>query len=278
MNIKQNPFSLYDFLGYFIPGATGLYLYLLISQLFNDNQINIVSVIHSLNLDSIGLYLPFIIGSYILGHIISFISSITVEKYSVWKYSYPSKFLLKIPHDGFWGKRKLKRQKVWRVLVVIFIYPVFLLDLFVGNFLKARDIYTKQLDEFLIRIVRDKKKSLIRKLGYNSIDDFGDIKNIDFFRIILHYTYEHSKTHQNKMYNYVTLYGFHRTMCLLSIVLHWCILIYGIISGKFFSLNSFVIILVSAVVSYIFFMGFMKFYRRYTLEGFMTLVALNEAE
>lgn len=276
MNIKQNPFSLYDFLGYFIPGATGLYMYLLISQLFRSNHIDFNSIFSNLDLDSVGLYLPFIIGSYILGHVISFISSISIEKYSVWKYSYPSKFLLKIPHDGFWGKRKLKRQKIWRVLVVIFIYPVFLLDLLIGNILKARDIYTRQLDDFLIKIIRDKKKALIKQMGYESMEEFGDIKKIDFFRIILHYTYEHSKTHQNKMYNYVSLYGFHRTMCLLSIVLHWSIVFHGIIFGQFFTLTSILFYFISAAASYIFFMGFMKFYRRYTLEGFMTLVALNE--
>ncbi|HLO59214.1 MAG TPA: hypothetical protein VK179_10760 [Bacteroidales bacterium] len=275
MNIKQNPFSLYDFLGYFIPGATGIYLYILILQLYSYNEIEISSVLNGLNLESVGYYLPFIIGSYILGHILSFISSISVEKYSVWKYGYPSKFLLKMNHDGFWGKRELKRQKVWRILVVFLIYPVFIFDLFVGNLLKAKDIYTKQLDDFLIKIIREKKKALINHLGYRGLEEFGDVSNIDFYRIILHYTYEHSKTHQNKMYNYVALYGFHRTLCFLAIILHWCIICRGIVFVDFFSLKSQILLLFSGALSYIFFMGFMKFYRRYTLEGFMTLVSLE---
>jgi hypothetical protein len=276
MNIKQNPFSLYDFLGYFIPGATGIYLYLLIIQLFASSQIDFYSVINVLNLESAGYYLPFIIGSYILGHILSFISSISIEKYSIWRYCYPSKFLLKIPHDGFWGKKKLKRQKVWRVIIVVLIYPVFIFDIFFGYFLKVKDVYTKQLDDFLITIIRDKKKALINRLGYKDISEFGDIKDIDFFRIIQHYTYEHSKTHQNKMYNYVALYGFHRTLCFLTIVLHWVILLHGFLFNDILGLRSIILLLAKGTVSYIFFMGFMKFYRRYTLEGFMTLVALDE--
>lgn len=276
MNIKQNPFSLYDFLGYFIPGATGIYLFLIINQLFTQSEVNLPSIISSLKLESAGYYLPFIICSYILGHIISFISSITVEKYSIWRYSYPSKFLLRIPHDGFWGKKKLKRQKVWRVLVVILIYPVFLFDKIIGGFLKAKDIYTKHLDDFLINIIRDKKQNLIKHLGCENMKEYGDKTNIDFFRVILHYTYEHSKTHQNKMYNYVALYGFHRTICFLSIILHWSILLHGIILWNLFSLKSLILLFITGAVSYIFFMGFMKFYRRYTLEGFMTLVALDE--
>jgi hypothetical protein len=127
-----------------------------------------------------------------------------------------------------------------------------------------------------MKIIRDKKQTLIKHLGCENIQEFGDIKDIDFFRVILHYTYEHSKTHQSKMYNYVALYGFHRTICFLTVVLHWCILIHGIIFSDLFSIKCFILLFITGVLSYIFFMGFMKFYRRYTLEGFMTLVALDE--
>jgi hypothetical protein len=276
MNIKQNPFSLYDFLGYFIPGATGIYLYLLIIQLFNINQIDLNSVVKVLNLESAGFYLPFIIGSYIFGHILSFISSISIEKYSLWRYCYPSKFLLRIPHDGFWGKRKLKRQKVWRVIIVFLIYPVFLFDIFFGYFLKVKDVYTKQLDDFLIKIICDKKKDLIDRLGCKDISEYGDIKDLDFFRVILHYAYEHSKTQQSKMYNYVALYGFHRTLCFLTVALHWVILLHGLLFHDLFGLKSTLLLLGTGTLSYIFFMGYMKFSRRYTLEGFMILVTLKE--
>ncbi len=42
--MKQNPFSLYDFLGYFIPGALVLYLYLIIEHLKKVNSFDITAL------------------------------------------------------------------------------------------------------------------------------------------------------------------------------------------------------------------------------------------
>lgn len=88
--IRQNPFSLYDFLGYFIPGALLFYLILFIDYVENLSENfelkNFIEKNSDFQLDKV---LFFIIISYSLGHLLNFISSITIERYANWKYNYP---------------------------------------------------------------------------------------------------------------------------------------------------------------------------------------------
>jgi hypothetical protein len=80
--MKQNPFSLYDFLGYLIPGSTLIYLFIIIENWTNNkvenNLESIFSYVSKYNFQEIFF---FIIISYAIGHLLSFISSVTIEKY-----------------------------------------------------------------------------------------------------------------------------------------------------------------------------------------------------
>ena len=46
--MKQNPFSLYDFLGYFIPGSLLIYIVILINFFKKANEINLDAILKSL--------------------------------------------------------------------------------------------------------------------------------------------------------------------------------------------------------------------------------------
>ena len=95
----------------------------------------------------------------------------------------------------------------------------------------------------------------------------------DFFRIFAHYTFEHTKSHQFKLINYVVLYGFLRTLTFIMVILFWYMTYLMIITKSIqFDLR---LLLLIGLISYSFFMAFMKFYRRYTLEGLM-LIAIDE--
>jgi len=85
MEFKQNPFSLYDFLGYFVPGALFLYGLYFALALHSRTQAVFSSLSDLVDFSRIELYLPFILSAYLVGHILSFMSSIIVERYSVWK-------------------------------------------------------------------------------------------------------------------------------------------------------------------------------------------------
>ena len=271
--IKQNPFSLYDFLGYFVPGALLIYLYLLIDFIENSTLefglSDFLSTASELKLEQ---FLFFVIISYALGHLINFISSITIEKYATWKYDYPSKYLLGFEKRNYWSKGI---ANLWRVILPILILPTTIFDIVLGDLFKFKRFYTRKLDTFLIEVIKEKGIVLVNKLFKNKSgnEDVKKIRDYDFFRIFAHYTFEHSKNHQFKMINYVALYGFLRALTLITNIVFWFVS-YSMITIEKFDFN-FWILLIIGLISYTFFMAFMKFYRRYTLEGFM-LIAINE--
>jgi hypothetical protein len=269
--IKQNPFSLYDFLGYFIPGALLIYIYLFI-EYFNDlkEQFKLSEFLKSNKDFQIESFLFFIILSYALGHLINFISSITVEKYANWKYDYPSKYLLGFKRDT----KLLKTLNYRRVILIIIVSPIAILDLILGDLFKFKYFYTRKLDKLLIEVIKEKGLVLINDLYKNKSGNTNDIRlrDYDFHRIFTHYTFENTKNHQFKLVNYVILYGFLRVLSFISIIVFWYFLYLKIIKGN--ELIGYFHIVLIGLIAYTFYMAFMKFYRRYTLEGFM-LIAID---
>lgn len=77
MERLQNPFSVYDFLGYLIPGALAVYAGLII---FSTNDVGWSKVFKSYGLNRPVMIFPLTIGSYVAGHIVSYLSSVSLEK------------------------------------------------------------------------------------------------------------------------------------------------------------------------------------------------------
>lgn len=276
--IKQNPFSVYDFLGYLIPGSLFLYSFYIIDYLKSTESIEIDNLFNSLNdYEHENIFL-FIIISYSIGHLLSFSSSITVEKYANWRYNYPSKYLLDLPHQGYWSKGLDWKSKLWRIVIITILFPCILLDLLIGKLLDFKRYYTNSVDDMLKDIITFKINALLHKLNFNKIEGFkekyrdGKGNDYDFHRIVTHYAFEYSKNHQSKMSNYVALYGFLRNLCLIFNLITIYFITRVCLYLTFNIVNIFTI-LVLLSITYLAFMAFMKFYRRYTLEGFMVVVS-----
>lgn len=287
--IKQNPFSFYDFLGYLIPGALICYLTLLLNKIDQINTltdiINTVSKNEEFQFDKV---LFFIIISYSFGHSISYLSSITIEKYANWKYDYPSKYLLGLNNiQKYYVKEAPWKIKFFKILLALLLFPIVIFDLILGEFFNFKAFYTKKLDNFLVEVIKEKNLVLLDKLYP---PDYRGLKNHDFHRIISHYVYENSKHHQFKMTNYVALYGFLRAITFITTIICWIVFfvtvensynyLYSIECINFSTLNNSIdysrifTLVILALISYVYFMGFMKFYRRYSLEAYM-LVAID---
>ncbi|WP_281543242.1 hypothetical protein [Maribacter aestuarii] len=277
--IKQNPFSVYDFLGYLVPGSIVIYSYLIVDYAKKHSEFVLKEFTDEfLDLKFEGIFF-FVILSYTLGHIISFTSSVTVEKYANWTYSYPSKYLLDMRFKTFWKSISGWKDFIWRIIIIVILLPCILLDLLFGQFLGFKRFYTKKLDQLLQDLIVHKLNKLLIKLGIQEIEGYTQFENgrandADFHRIATHYAYENSKNHQAKMSNYVALYGFLRTLCFIFNILA----IYTFIRVWVylqFDFKNVLIILILSGISYLSFMAFMKFYRRYTLEGLM-VIAIDE--
>lgn len=272
---KQNPFSVYDFLGYLVPGSIFLYSLLVLKYLKTHEKFLVDKFIEEMSSVKWEGWLFFIILSYICGHLLNFLSSVTIEKYANWKYGYPSKYLLGIDTRGYWRSVDHWKEYIWRIGMLFLLFPVIFLDFIFGNLLRFKQFYQKDLDEMLKRLIFFKINKLFEKIGFDNVEDYQEFENgngneYDFHRVVTHYAYENSKNHQTKMSNYVALYGFLRTLCM---IFNFISIYYFLRTVKYSVLNfkTTIIFIILSLLSYVSFMAFMKFYRRFSLEGFMVI-------
>ncbi|MCL8006127.1 hypothetical protein M8845_01680 [Gelidibacter japonicus] len=295
--MKQNPFSLYDFLGYLIPGATLIYLLIIIKSCGGDfGDCDLATLVSSVTEYQLQEVFFFIIASYALGHIISFLSSISIEKFGNWRYCYPSKVLIGFEKKSYWvlkqtpedynpdkdfydiePKQKIRSaQNRARGLLGIFILPLIISEYLLGQQLNLKKLYSKGLDPYLIDRIKERTIVLLNSLSFTDQPiKTNELKDIDFNRVVHHYAFENSKQHQFRMVNYVALYGFLRNLVLTFILSFWyyfAISLCSINTNLEFNGPMILTNIVLILLSFVAFMAYMKFYRRYTLEGLMLIL------
>lgn len=269
MEIKQNPFSFYDFLGYLVPGSLFVYLLISIASHSAIKDSPLLKLINLSELKGVELYAPLILLSYISGHFINFLSAMTVEKHLNWMYGFPSKTLLGIYQDSYFtsGEDSKKKNSV-RAIIAILLFPISIVDFFVNNVLGIKSLINKELDPMIKTILKQKIVSILSVSAGLESPPQEPARETNYFLFIYHYALENSKNHAPKMQNYVALFGLMRTLTFYFVILFWVAtwhLIYsnvGIIVASS-TLASLVFI------SYTFYLSFIKFYRRFTLEALM---------
>ncbi len=328
---EKNPFSIYDFLGYLFPGSLALFILYVICKV--DASVDNVlpfSYVESFmgflrdkntEIDIWKVGLPFIVVAYILGHLFSYLSSITVEYMTNRAFGYPSKYLLSHDdintHNNYWSGNtdhqlialkehwyrfivnpfihfwntiiyqfcNIKSAYFWVRTVIFFcLLPISLLILSSSKITRLLIIFvTKPLDQYFINCIEAK----IFHLPEN-IELLKPPINLqcDFHRIIMHYVYLNIPGSRRKIDNYITLYGFLRATALI-LSLFTVFISYIGIRSIFININNvdstinwasvFLVIgcWLSTIVCYL---GFVKFYRRFTLENFMSLLTGKENE
>lgn len=274
METKQNPFSFYDFLGYFTPGAVFLYGALLVRAHTQSESEWSAYLNQSLSFEKAEIYIPFVLLAYIVGHVMSFLSSVTVERYSLWSSGYPSKYLLGVAVDGYFKVSEPRKLRlIVRLLNWLILFPISAIDLVLGQWLGFRKMYAKQLDPLLVQLIRHKMVALLVEHGeLRSVPERSSEKYDDYFRFVYHYCVEHAKNHLPKMQNYVALYGFLRTLTLLSVAVFWMVA-WHVWSENMSRIAGGGWVFGSAMLAYVLYMAFVKFYRRFSLEAFMALTA-----
>lgn len=98
--------------------------------------------------------------------------------------------------------------------------------------------------------------------------------NTDFFRFIYHYTVENAPNHFPKMQNYVAIYGFLRTITFILVLFFLALVIHV---GYFpLSVKTLVWLAFTVAITFSFYLAFVKFYRRFSLEVLMALAAIHD--
>lgn len=230
---NKNPFSTFDFLGYLFPGAFMLILAYALSDGFKHPDITSVgayTILHEFATKStIVSVILFIVFSYMIGHLTSYLSSVTVELFYTWCYGYPTDYLFA---SGKGAKSKAivpptigKRHMLWRVLICIPILPVVIAHSVFEKLLGIERFIAKALPKEAQKVIIQKSNEYFKAMGFNESiftdSDKQPKEDIDAHRFVMHYVYEHCKEHIVKFDNYVALYGFVRS---LTFILSACFL------------------------------------------------------
>lgn len=285
--MNQNPFSFYDFLGYLIPGGFFILLMYFCGLTFDlDIVVDLTELLKGQSqIFGVLNYASIVIISYIAGHFISITSAFFIEKYMNEKLGYPSQYLFNKLSDDLEivctpscceQDEDIKRKIKYRIIKAV------LLPITPWDYATQKLCYSQSLPFQLANTTW-----LIIKDGYekkfrldSELLKVGTGLHDDLFRLAYHYVYEFSNQHQSKIQNYVALYGFCRNICLVFIITFWisfltftCRLVEG--NSIFYSLVS---VLLSFFFAYVFYVGFVKFYRRYTLEVLMAFAVLQRKD
>jgi len=274
MEAKQNPFSVYDFLGYFTPGAVFIYGSILAAaHAKNMDSIDIIT--DKLSFDKSEIYIPFILLAYVIGHLISFLSSATIERYSIWLSGYPSKYLMGLKHGGFFMVHAKARPKILykfgRIAVALFLLPIATIDVLL-SWIPSRKGYSRDdLDPLIRAIIKRKLVLLLTKhAGLRTPPEEGGAKTHNYFLYAYHYALEYAGNHVAKMNNYVALYGFLRALTFILLMSFWFVFLHIVLLPTDF-ITAVAMLSFSSSATYLFYLGFVKFYRRYSVEVLMAM-------
>lgn len=293
--MNKNPFSIYDFMGYLFPGVLCYVgLYYCASLDWNFKAIDFSSLSNVLELETADFDLQksivMIVLSYILGHMAAYLSSITIEFMANKIFGYPSEYLLTSDRLSYrelcrhyfeCGADSSNKLLRWVKNVMRFILKVAVLALLLPisfttfTFAYLTDLngwIVRPLDSFLIKSILSKQYTLANRIGITHPDVN---EKCDYHRIIQHYVFLNMPNSNKKTENYITLYGFLRSISFIFCCMFLILYLKALKTIDFeASIDWHIVIVLCTLysVAYITFLGFMKFYRRFTLENYMSLL------
>nr|WP_263436738.1 hypothetical protein [Klebsiella oxytoca] len=285
--VNQNPFSFYDFLGYLIPGGFFILLMYFCGLTFDlDIVVDLTELLRGKSqIFGILNYASIVIISYIAGHFISITSAFFIEKYMNENLGYPSQYLFNKLSDDLeivcipssCEQDEDIKRKIKYCIIKAVLLPITPWDYATQKLCYSQSL-PFQLASTTWQMIKDgyEKKFILD----NELLKVGTGLHDDLFRLAYHYVYEFSNQHQSKIQNYVALYGFCRNICLVFTITFWISLltfIFRLVEGSGIS-YSLISVLISFFFVYVFYVGFVKFYRRYTLEVLMAFAVLQRKD
>lgn len=308
--MNKNPFSLYDFLGYLFPGLLTILIIFYMKSIIDTTEVeDFISFSKFMNTFTNGTNLQWwkstmvlIVLSYVLGHIIAYFSSVSIEYFANKNFKYPSYYLLNnenrkykdylktyffdevqfekyrlVRTTVFFKIEKIRERKgygklLWRIILFIGLFPITGFFFSLGIFTGLNKFIVRPLDDYIRNSIKSKLNNLTSSLGIERPDVNS---NADLHRIVMHYVFLNITNSQKKTENYVAIYGFLRAISLICCIYTDVIIYKGIMTIDFslpIDWGAIFVISVMIAVCNILFMGFIKFYRRFTLENYMALL------
>ena len=298
VRVERMPFTVYDIIGYLAPGLLTLVFILALPP-----PLEAFSFLPSYTelRDGIGAYgatekiifaVILLIFSYLIGHLISFLSSITIERFLVIWEGYPSAWAFRNYLKANWFELAYTSQKKItedsgqaennsllssireaQSFTSFTLLHVFLLPLTVG---------------FIASAVIGARRSVIKPLPDSIIIDalfhtdqigapiksktIGTANVGDWFKWANAYVINTNNIAFLRMYNYLTLYGFMRSTVFVFNLVSWNVIITHLNTTP--SPEAVVqdgLVISCVAITTISFLSYIKFYRRYTEEAIYAL-------
>jgi len=296
--MNKNPFSIYDFMGYLFPG---MMCYIIIAYCFRmgldmgeiTSMENLRNLVKGSQMEfNLEKSVVIIVIAYILGHIVSYMSSVTIELFAKKVFGYPSEYLLKRgPGKNWWGlvkaffaseahssnecwaRIKTVLRFVMKVFIALLLFPIISSTYTFAYIFDINGWIVRPLDDYLKETLKVKEFRLANRLGISHPDVNQEC---DYHRIVMHYVYLNIPNSQRKTDNYIALYGFLRSISFVFCMTFFAFGIYALTTVDLTqSLDRDLIVVLSLffTLSYICFLGFVKFYRRFTLENYMSMLS-----
>ena len=189
---NKNPFSTFDFLGYFIPGAFAIGLMYILSNGFQFDKSLMPPSIETLR-EMLLLHEGYVIfmlifSSYIIGHLISYLSSVTVELFYIWCYGYTTDYLL-LNHsdqDNILKSEFGATRFIWHIIICIIVLPLFICHFIVEIILNIKPFLSKRINDEMRKCLIKRINKLARKVGYEREIKMEDSSTSDIHRLVMH--------------------------------------------------------------------------------------------
>lgn len=223
-------------------------------------------------------FIPAVICSYLLGHVLAIGSSALIEAFTNYSNGYPSQFLFDVKPKAYLSSDSL-RGKIGRVVLWFLILPISVFKLVLKDTLKIKMFnQAKELPKPLREATFNKCKAILSEHIKVDISPMKLERGIDgdYLRLLYHFIFENSERHSGKLQNYVALYGLTRNVSFVFIVLFWAA-VYSYFFASHLNIGL-VHIFSFATLAYIFYIGFVKFYRRYSLEAVMAASVFSKKD
>jgi hypothetical protein len=283
METKTPQLTAYDILGYLVPGLA-LFALIDLSIAFHFQKMPMRYEDVCLRYSTIKWQgaIPLVLLCYYVGHMISFLSSMTIERYARWRYGHPMNFLLDESGEyprffGTGGKCPIWSM-IFRFCTAVTIWPLWFWEsvLLVTGILRN---YVRSMGPQLVATVKEALGWLREKAGI-TVDPSPDYP-AEFESLAINYTLESAPAHVYSLRNYIVLYGFIRSMTLVLVISTWLLSLH--VGWKFYaegvnaylSLGAFMVTgMAGGIFCVISYGAYLKFWTRYNREALMGLTAV----
>jgi hypothetical protein len=286
MRVERLPFTVYDIVGYLIPGV--FFCTIFVSVYFSKPAIQSLKYISKIDAAPgiswpilILLVFLFLVTGYIVGHGLALLSAESIEYLTAGMIGYPSTFLV----SNFKNEEKFdehiercickfqSKQPIYSAIIMLILIP-YTLSIRTIRGLRLTNILIKPVGEHASRLFREKFTEYFKA-------KIEDLEPTDWFRLVDFYVAKDKESYfQQRQYNYVTLYGFCRNMSFVLYITFIIIFLKLYMSSN--EISDAIIIpmltvgLLSLIGAILLFFGFIKYFRRYSQEAILSFVVLTE--